>query len=116
MNCNLLLDKTSVICEEYLEIYKNRIIPKSEKLFVKEFLFPILGNEKMTLVISQYTFIDSEGHSRHIDFGVITDNGDNLSQGQRQLLAIARCAVSNPPVMILDEATSSIDTRTEKDV
>ena len=47
---------------------------------------------------------------------VITDNGDNLSQGQRQLLAIARCAVSNPPVMILDEATSSIDTRTEKDV
>ncbi len=47
---------------------------------------------------------------------IITDNGDNLSQGQRQLLAIARCAVSNPPVMILDEATSSIDTRTEKDV
>ncbi len=47
---------------------------------------------------------------------VITDNGSNLSQGQRQLLSIARCAVSNPPVMILDEATSSIDTRTEKDV
>ncbi len=47
---------------------------------------------------------------------IITDNGDNLSQGQRQLLAIARCAVSNPPVMILDEATSSIDTKTEKDV
>ena len=47
---------------------------------------------------------------------IITDNGDNLSQGQRQLLAIARCAVNNPPVMILDEATSSIDTRTEKDV
>lgn len=45
---------------------------------------------------------------------VIKGNGSNLSQGQRQLLAIARCAVSNPPVMILDEATSSIDTRTEK--
>ena len=45
---------------------------------------------------------------------VITGNGENLSQGQRQLLAIARCAVANPPVMILDEATSSIDTRTEK--
>ncbi len=45
---------------------------------------------------------------------IITGNGSNLSQGQRQLLAIARCAVSNPPVMILDEATSSIDTRTEK--
>ena len=47
---------------------------------------------------------------------MITDNGDNISQGQRQLLAIARCAVSNPPVMILDEATSSIDTKTEKDI
>ncbi len=45
---------------------------------------------------------------------LLTGNGANLSQGQRQLLAIARCAVANPPVMILDEATSSIDTRTEK--
>ena len=44
----------------------------------------------------------------------LTGNGANLSQGQRQLLAIARAAVANPPVMILDEATSSIDTRTEK--
>lgn len=44
---------------------------------------------------------------------VITGDGGNLSQGQRQLLAIARAAVANPPVMILDEATSSIDTRTE---
>ncbi len=45
---------------------------------------------------------------------LLTNNGDNLSQGQRQLLAIARAAVANPPVMILDEATSSIDTRTEQ--
>ena len=45
---------------------------------------------------------------------LITNNGENLSQGQRQLLAIARAAVCNPPVMILDEATSSIDTRTEQ--
>ncbi len=45
---------------------------------------------------------------------MITNNGENLSQGQRQLIAIARAAVSNPPVMILDEATSSIDTRTEQ--
>lgn len=44
---------------------------------------------------------------------VITSDGANLSQGQRQLLAIARAAIANPPVMILDEATSSIDTRTE---
>ena len=45
---------------------------------------------------------------------MITGNGQNLSQGQRQLLAIARTAVAKHPVMILDEATSSIDTRTEK--
>ena len=44
----------------------------------------------------------------------LTGNGSSLSQGQRQLLAIARAAVADPPVMILDEATSSIDTRTEK--
>lgn len=44
---------------------------------------------------------------------VISGNGSELSQGQRQLLSIARAAISNPPVMILDEATSSIDTRTE---
>ena len=44
---------------------------------------------------------------------MLTSNGTNLSQGQRQLLAIARAAVADPPVMILDEATSSIDTRTE---
>ena len=43
----------------------------------------------------------------------LTNNGANLSQGQRQLIAIARAAVADPPVMIMDEATSSIDTRTE---
>ncbi len=45
---------------------------------------------------------------------ILTGNGANLSQGQRQLLSIARAAVADPPVLILDEATSSIDTRTEK--
>ena len=50
-----------------------------------------------------------EGYDTHV-----AGNGGNLSQGQRQLLAIARAAVADPPVMILDEATSSIDTRTEK--
>ena len=45
---------------------------------------------------------------------VLTGDGANLSQGQRQLLSIARAAVADPPVLILDEATSSIDTRTEK--
>lgn len=45
---------------------------------------------------------------------MLSGDGANLSQGQRQLLAIARAAIANPPVLILDEATSSIDTRTEK--
>ena len=45
---------------------------------------------------------------------MLDGNGANLSQGQRQLLSIARAAVKDAPVMILDEATSSIDTRTEK--
>ena len=44
---------------------------------------------------------------------MLTSDGANLSQGQRQLIAIARAAVADPPVLILDEATSSIDTRTE---
>ena len=44
---------------------------------------------------------------------VLTGNGSSLSQGQRQLISIARAAVADPPAMILDEATSSIDTRTE---
>ncbi len=53
---------------------------------------------------------------RHLENGydtMLTADGGNLSQGQRQLLAIARAAVADPPVLILDEATSSIDTRTE---
>lgn len=44
---------------------------------------------------------------------VITENGENLSEGQRQLISIARVMLLNPPMLILDEATSSIDTRTE---
>ena len=45
---------------------------------------------------------------------MLISDGSNLSQGQRQLLSIARCAVANAPAMILDEATSSVDTRTEQ--
>lgn len=60
---------------------------------------------------------NAEYFIKHLPQGydtMLTGDGANLSQGQRQLLAIARAAVANPPVLILDEATSSIDTRTEK--
>lgn len=59
----------------------------------------------------------ADGFIRHLPNGydtMLSGNGTNLSQGQCQLLAIARAAVADPPVMILDEATSSIDTRTEQ--
>ena len=60
---------------------------------------------------------NADGFIRRLPDGydtMITGDGSNLSQGQRQLLAIARAAVADPPALILDEATSSIDTRTEK--
>ncbi|MGN1102380.1 MAG: ATP-binding cassette domain-containing protein, partial [Huintestinicola sp.] len=60
---------------------------------------------------------NADGFIRRLPEGyntVLTGDGSNLSQGQRQLLAIARAAVADPPVLILDEATSSIDTRTER--
>jgi ATP-binding cassette subfamily B multidrug efflux pump len=59
---------------------------------------------------------NADSFIKHLPQGyqtMLTSDGANLSQGQRQLLAIARAAVANPPVLILDEATSSIDTRTE---
>ncbi len=59
---------------------------------------------------------NADGFIRRLPDGyhtMLTGDGSNLSQGQRQLLAIARAAVADPPVLILDEATSSIDTRTE---
>ncbi|NLM09595.1 MAG: ABC transporter ATP-binding protein [Clostridiaceae bacterium] len=67
-------------------------------------------------VIEAAKLANADSFIRHLPEGyntMITADGMNLSQGQRQLLAIARAAVANPPVLILDEATSSVDTRTE---
>ena len=68
-------------------------------------------------VISAARLANADGFIRRLPEGyhtLLTGDGANLSQGQRQLLAIARAAIANPPVLILDEATSSIDTRTER--
>ena len=67
-------------------------------------------------VISAAKLANADGFIKRLPQGydtVLTGDGANLSQGQRQLLAIARAAIADPPVLILDEATSSIDTRTE---
>ena len=67
--------------------------------------------------VSAAKLANADGFIRRLPDGydtMLTGDGENLSQGQRQLLAIARAAVADPPALILDEATSSIDTRTEK--
>ena len=68
-------------------------------------------------IVAAAKLANADGFIRRLPDGydtVLTGDGANLSQGQRQLLAIARAAVADPPVLILDEATSSIDTRTER--
>lgn len=68
-------------------------------------------------VIAAAKLANADGFIRRLPEGyqtLLTGDGANLSQGQRQLLAIARAAIADPPVLILDEATSSIDTRTER--
>lgn len=67
-------------------------------------------------VVAAAKLANADYFIRHLPDGyntVLTQDGASLSQGQRQLLAIARAAINNPPVLVLDEATSSIDTRTE---
>ena len=76
-----------------------------------------LENENHKLVEDMGKLANADEFIRHLPDGyntTLTGDGTNLSQGQRQLLAIARAAVADPPVLILDEATSSIDTRTER--
>ena len=81
--------------------------------------------QPITQVSQQVNFVvnaaarlaNADGFIRRLPNGydtMLTGDGANLSQGQRQLIAIARAAVADPPALILDEATSSIDTRTEK--
>ncbi|MCM1500328.1 MAG: ABC transporter ATP-binding protein/permease [Clostridium sp.] len=68
-------------------------------------------------VVAAAKLANAHSFIKHLPQGydtVLTGDGANLSQGQRQLLAIARAAIANPPALILDEATSSIDTRTER--
>ncbi|HRR89904.1 MAG TPA: ATP-binding cassette domain-containing protein, partial [Eubacteriales bacterium] len=68
-------------------------------------------------VIAAAVLANAHSFITHLPDGyntLLTADGANLSQGQRQLIAIARAAVADPPVLILDEATSSVDTRTER--
>lgn len=70
-------------------------------------------------IVAAAKLANADSFIRHLPDGydtMLTADGANLSQGQRQLLAIARAAVADPPVLILDEATSSIDTRTEAQI
>ena len=71
---NLLEDKIEVELSEYLKTYGNRISQDSEKLFLTEFLYPLLGKRGIKYVVPQYPFIDSEGRSRRIDFALIKDS------------------------------------------
>lgn len=70
---NLCKDYSALTVDEYLTIYKKRIIQDSEVLFVRDFLYPLFGAENIKHVIPQYPFIDSEGRSRRIDFGIVYD-------------------------------------------
>ena len=71
---NLLENKEEVSLKEFYETYGRRIVQESEKLFVEEFLFPILGKKGIKYAIPQYPFIDSQGRLRRIDFALIKDN------------------------------------------
>lgn len=73
-NANMLEDQEKVSLEDYLTIYGNRISQDSERLFLSDFLYPILGTKGIKFVIPQYPFLDTEGRSRRIDFALIKGN------------------------------------------
>ena len=77
------------------------------------------GNASDEECIAAAQLVNADGFIRMLPSGyntVLSGDGSGLSQGQRQLISIARAAVADPPVMILDEATSSIDAKTEKEL
>ena len=67
---NPLLNVDTVSPEQYLTAYSSRICQDSEKLFVTDFLFPLFCEKNIKYVVPQYPFIDSEGRTRRIDFGL----------------------------------------------
>ena len=71
---NLFEKKEVVELSDYLNVYQKRITQDSEKLFVSEFLYPILGKKNIKYVIPQYPFIDSEGKNRRIDFVILKNS------------------------------------------
>lgn len=74
---NPLEEKEEVSLDEYLEVYASRLTQESERLFVIDFLYPLLGKENIKYCIPQYPFIDSEGRKRRIDFA--------LRKGQKKI-------------------------------
>ena len=74
-------------------------------------LWPYLERQRALLVLTVCVFIHRLPHGYQT---VLTERGSNLSQGQRQLLSIARVILADPEILILDEATSNVDTRTEE--
>jgi len=71
---NPLAEKEEVSLQEYLDTYETRITQDSERLFVTDFLYPLLGSRNIKYAIPQYPFIDSEGRARRIDFGLVYEN------------------------------------------
>ena len=71
---NPLEDRDSVGLEEYLDFYKTRITQDSERLFITDFVYPLLGDKNIKHCVPQYPFIDSEGRNRRIDFAIKKDD------------------------------------------
>ena len=103
------------VVDEILTVDNDDAIRTGRQLAQQEGL--LVGISSGAAAFAAAELANADGFIRRLPEGydtVITGDGANLSQGQRQLLAIARAAVADPPVLILDEATSSIDTRTER--